>query len=156
MPLTLASASVSTAADPSVGHLFLQMVIAIAVVGGGIWLFGRFVQKRRAGTLTASKGSMRGLSVLSRTSLGKDHLVAVVVWRDRELLIGVSGSTITLLADTSDTSAAAAPASEFELDDELDQLITGVPVAPSIVAPTRPTNGRPNFLEALRAATLRG
>lgn len=151
-----ASTTVTTTPDVSVGHLFLQMVIAIAVVGGGIWLFGKFLQRRRAGTLMAGKGTMRGLSVLSRTSLGKDHLVAVVAWRDRELLIGVSGSTITLLADSNEPVAPTALTSNADLDEDLDELMATVPATRAMAVQKPPTTGRPNFLEALRAATLRG
>lgn len=144
----LASAS-ATMPNVSVGHLLLQMVFAVAVVGGGIYVFGKFVQRRRRGGMFTSKAALRGLSVRSRTSLGKDHLLAVVEWGDRELLIGVSNQTVALIAEgevaeigadlPEPRSAPAATASPFKA-----------------LRPVARNGERPSFVEALRAATLRG
>lgn len=96
-----AAAKVSPAPDISVGHVLLQMVLALAVVVGGIWGFSKILGKGRGKGAFASLGGRRPatqeLVVLSRQSLGKGLSIASVRWGDREVLVGISGTTITFL-----------------------------------------------------------
>lgn len=96
-----AAAKVSPAPDISVGHVLLQMVLALAVVVGGIWGFSKILGKGRGkgafGSLGGRRPATQELVVLSRQSLGKGLSIASVRWGDREVLVGISGTTITFL-----------------------------------------------------------
>lgn len=146
----LGTTRASTMPDVSIGHLFMQMVIAIAVIGGGIWAFGKIVQHRKAGGRFVVGRSLpqTGLRVLSRTSLGKDQHLAVVAWGNRQVLVGVSGSTIALLADANDGDGAE------DHEDLMDQL-AGSGFGASMTRTIPGATSRPSFIESLRAATLR-
>jgi flagellar biogenesis protein FliO len=95
----LASTAVKPLTDVSVGHVLLQMVLALAVIVGSILLLTKLLARIKNG----SKHSIRqvqgtkGLAILSRQSLGKDLSIATVRWGDREVLVGISGTTITFL-----------------------------------------------------------
>ena len=102
MPIALvASTAVKPVADISVGHALLQMVLALAVIVGCILLLTKVLARIRGGTKVPTKRQhgTKGLTVLSRQSLGKDLSIAAVRWGDREVLVGISGSTITFLND---------------------------------------------------------
>lgn len=144
----LASAS-TTLPDVSVGHLLGQMVVAIAVIGGGIWIFGKFVQRRKAHQpLLSGRRPAPGLAVLSRTSLGKDQQLAVVRWGSREVLVGITGSTITFLPDGATTAEPA--------DEELGAALAASGLSAAGPVPIEaPDGSRPSLLDQLRAATLR-
>lgn len=108
----LAQAAVHGAPDVSVGHVLLQMVLALGVVIGGIWGFGKLLGRgRRPGVLGARRSSSEQLAVLSRQSLGKGLSIAAVRWGDREVLVGIAGTTITFLdgGDQSEQHAASVP-----------------------------------------------
>ncbi|MHB1585092.1 MAG: flagellar biosynthetic protein FliO, partial [Acidimicrobiales bacterium] len=86
------------APDISVGHVLLQMVVGLAVVIGGIWGFGKFLGRgRRPGGRGIRRPPGEQLTVLSRQSLGKGLSIAAVRWGDREVLVGIAGTTITFL-----------------------------------------------------------
>ncbi len=88
----------TTAPDISVGHVLLQMVVGLVVVVGGIWGFSKLLGRgRRQGGLAARRSSGEQLVVLSRQSLGKGLSIAAVRWGDREVLVGIAGTTITFL-----------------------------------------------------------
>jgi len=57
---------------------------------------GHSVRRQRQST---RRPATKGLCVLSRQSLGKDLSIAAVMWGDREVLVGISGSTFTFLND---------------------------------------------------------
>ena len=56
--LLVASQSTTTAPDISIGHVLLQMVIALLIVVGGIWGFSKIM--RRGGRFGGTSG--RGLT----------------------------------------------------------------------------------------------
>ena len=101
----------STSADVSVGHVAFQMIVALVVVVGGVWGVGKVMGRssRRSGSPAAKRGAAP-LAVLSRQSLGKGLSLAAVRWGDREVLVGIAGSTITFLDDPrSDAEGGALP-----------------------------------------------
>ncbi len=153
----------STSADVSVGHVAFQMIVALVVVVGGVWGVGKVMGRssRRSGSPAAKRGAAP-LAVLSRQSLGKGLSLAAVRWGDREVLVGIAGSTITFLDDPRSDAEGGALPGEADLGGErpvtaaapLEDLARAVRSA----AP-RPASGslavRPSFLEALRTATAR-
>ena len=102
-PLLGATAKVATLPDVSIGHLLGHTLLALVVIVGGIWGVQKIWTRRRAGggSKGAAKGGRanNGLTVLSRHSLGKDQHLAVVRWGEREVLVGISGSTISFFDD---------------------------------------------------------
>lgn len=159
-----AAAKVSTVPDVSVGHALLQMVLALAVIVGSIVLLSKFLGRLRNGA-KAPRGRQqgtKGLTVLSRQSLGKDLSIAAVQWGGREVLVGISGSTITFLND----ARAEEPAGSMPgIDSTAPSLPSeaSLPFSPSLLAAARqvpalipaPSAERPSLLEQLRAATMR-
>ena len=126
-PLLGATAKVATLPDVSVGHLLGHTLLALVVIVGGIWCVQKVWSRSRArgGTKGASRGgrTSAGLTVLSRHSLGKDQQLAVVRWGEREVLVGISGSTISFFDDglgaplpTHLTEASGSPATVFAAD----------------------------------------
>lgn len=75
--------------------LALQLVASLAVVIGAIWLATRLAGKHFGKTLTGGSGA----SVTSRTPLSRHAHLMVVAHRDRELLLGVTDTSVTLIAD---------------------------------------------------------
>lgn len=122
----LAASHVSTLPDVSVGHLLTQSVLALMVIAGGLWALGKLYARRRSGRpLLGGAPQRSGLTVVSRQSLGKDHHLAVVRWGEREILVGISGSTITFLTENSGLPEGSGPGP------------TTAPVALSDLAPAR-------------------
>ena len=106
------AAHTTTAPDVSVGHVLLQMGVGLVVVVGGIWGFSKLLGRgRRSGGLAGRRSSGEQLVVLSRQSLGKGLSIAAVRWGDREVLVGIAGTTITFLdgGDAPDQRGEAVP-----------------------------------------------
>lgn len=102
--LAAAHGGISTTPDVSVGHLLLQMVLALTVVVGGIWGLSKVMARtRRMGGGTAASGrrgpSLAGLTVLSRQHIGKGKSIAVVRAGDQSFLVGISDSGLTPLGE---------------------------------------------------------
>lgn len=104
----VAASGVNAAPDISVGHLLLQMVVALAVVAGGIWGFGKLVGRsrtagrragRKAGGLLRSRTQDQGLTILSRQPLGKGKCLAVVQVGAQQFLVGIADSGLTPLGE---------------------------------------------------------
>jgi flagellar biogenesis protein FliO len=90
----------STVPDISIGHAFFQMVIALAVIGACAWGGTKLLARLRGGNGARTRSAAtNGLTVLSRQPLGKGLQIAVVRWGEREVLVGISGTTITFLSD---------------------------------------------------------
>ncbi|MDA8292606.1 MAG: flagellar biosynthetic protein FliO [Actinomycetota bacterium] len=166
-----------TLPDVSVGHSLLQMVLALAVIGGSIWGLGKVLARVRRGPgATKRRATGDGLAVVSRQALGKDLSIATVRWGDREILVGIAGSTITFLDDSRRDAPSHArpvphaadapedardPASRDEDADAIHELFSGArvaersgrdaPRAPLGAAAARPAT----LLTSLRDATLR-
>ena len=94
-PVDSGSAILSTA-----GYLFLLL----AVIFLAFWLLKRIGVP---GTLSGGKGGPR---LVSRLMLGNRQSVAVVRYRDRDMILGVTESQITLLAEDEPGEEEAAPA----------------------------------------------
>lgn len=139
----LATAGTKTVPDISVGHALLQMVLALAVIVVSIVVLTKILARIRAGAKgPARRQGTKGLTVLSRQSLGKDLSIAAVKWGDRQVLVGISGSTITFLND-------ARSEEPLELETEPPAPAAGdTPAAPSAPAAT-------TFSPALLAAAAR-
>ncbi|MDA8034659.1 MAG: flagellar biosynthetic protein FliO [Actinomycetota bacterium] len=164
----LATAALKTVPDVSVGHALLQMVLALAVIVGSIVVLTKVLARIRGGAKVSNKRQATGgLSIVSRQSLGKDLSIATVKWNGREVLVGISGSTITFLndarADEPASDEAPVPAAPASL-----QGIAGpsTPFSPALLAAAArggamprlvpaPPSARISLLEQLRDATLR-
>jgi flagellar biogenesis protein FliO len=153
----------STTADVSVGHVFLQMILALGVVVGGVWGVGKMMGRssRRSGSSAAKRGAAP-LTVLSRQSLGKGLAIAAVQWGDREVLVGIAGSTITFLDDPRSDPDSAPPGAGTSVHADRSPLesdpLAGLALAVRSTTPTRPAGPeliRPSFIDSLRAATAR-
>jgi flagellar biogenesis protein FliO len=152
--LLIASQSTTTAPDISIGHVLLQMVIALLIVVGGIWGFSKIM--RRGGRFggTAGRGRHKapvpGLTVLSRQPIGKGKSIAVVQAGSRRFLVGISESGLN-------------PLGEIEPNDEPapaggDRLAANGMAANGMAGDPRPTSGiaaAASWLDGLREATVR-
>lgn len=160
----LLATSATTVPDVSIGHALVQMVIALGVIVGGIWGLSRILQRVRSGP-RASRAPRRdaagGLTVLSRQPLGKDLSLAAVRWGEREVLVGIAGSTITFLGDGSPPAAESeTPAANGRRQPESTdaRALASRTSAPSSVSTPRPSSAdraSSSLLDALREATLR-
>lgn len=164
----LASTAVKTVPDVSVGHALLQMVLALAVIVGSIVLLTKVLARIRNGAKAPTKRqATNGLSIVSRQSLGKDLSIATVKWGGREVLVGISGSTITFL---NDARVDEPPAEGAYVPETLASLpgsaVPSTPFSPALLAAAArggvvprlvpaPSSARPSLLEQLRDATLR-
>ena len=158
MPDVLLAASTKTATlpDVSIGSLLGHTVLALVVIVGGLWGVQKiWAKNKQRGTRVARGGgrTTSGIQIVARHSLGKDQHLAVVLWGDREVLVGISGQTITFLEDgdrpavpteagPEGTAVHRAVRSAFEATRQ---------VAQSHVAPT----GSASVLERLRDLTAR-
>jgi flagellar biogenesis protein FliO len=98
-PLLGAAAKVATIPDVSVGHLLGHTVLALVVIVGGIWGVQKVWSRSKRRGANRPGRTHSGLTVVSRHSLGKDQHLAVVRWGEREVLVGISGSTISFFDD---------------------------------------------------------
>jgi flagellar biogenesis protein FliO len=115
MSLTAALVAISgttAAPDVSITHLLLQMVVAMVLVVGGIWGFGKLMGRSRAagrnagraaGGFFRSRATNRahedGLTVLSRQPVGKGKYLAVVQVGAQQFLVGIADSGLTPLGE---------------------------------------------------------
>ena len=102
-------------------------------------------------------GILYSLAALSRQSLGKGLSIAAVQWGGREVLVGISGTTITFLNDArgegppfADTPPALGPAPTTASDGAASESTAALAVA---------LRGAPvakrSLIEQLREATVR-
>lgn len=115
----LAASKLTTSSDVSIGHLLLQMVVAMLIIVGGIWAFGKLVGRsraagrhagRKAGGFLRQRAEAQGLTILSRQPLGKGKCLAVVQVGAQQFLVGIADSGLTPLGElhTGDVAAPAA------------------------------------------------
>jgi len=166
---TSAHGAATTMPDISVTHSLVQMGIALLVIVGCIWGLGKVLTRVRQGAPSAkrrssskSPRSSNGLTVLSRQSLGKDLSIASVRWGDREVLVGIAGSTITFLNDPTgpaDSDAGVAEGASAGIGGPSNgtdfgsfQALVRPVVDPDVRIRRR---GTPSIVEALRDATAR-
>jgi flagellar biogenesis protein FliO len=172
------SQGVTAAPDVSVGHLLLQMVVALVVVVGGIWVLSKLLARTRVGrgearivgglrvggTRAGPRGSARrggdvrgsapaehSLAVISRRPVGKGKSIAVVGVGAQRFLVGIADAGFTPLGELG-------PGGPEDLDDRIPlpdpaPAGPGAGVAPSAGAPG--AQGARSWIEALREATAR-
>lgn len=109
--LAAAHSSVTTAQDVSIGHILLQMALALGLIVGGIWglgkIMGRGRGKRRTGA--RNRGRADGLTILSRQMIGKGKSIAVVQAGEQCFLVGIGEAGLTPLGELTTTSGASGP-----------------------------------------------
>lgn len=104
----------------------LRVVVSLAVVVGVIW----FVQRKFVRT-ARTKSRRRPIALIARQSVGRNSSVAVVEFRGKEFLLGVTEHGISVLD--------AAPSADQSVDTEKD---------------TTPDEGEPT-VKAIRPVTRR-
>jgi len=104
----LAASHVAATPDISIGHLLVQMVVAMGIIVGGIWGLSKLVGRsraagrsagRKAGTFLRPRAADHGLTVLSRQPLGKGKCLAVVQVGTQQFLVGIADSGLTPLGE---------------------------------------------------------
>src|SRR5690242_18397218 len=85
--------------------LLLRLVVSLAVVVGLMLGASAFMRRRGFGGLAPMKGGRRSpaasqVEVLARKSLGRNASIAVVRAGEKSLVLGVTDSTVTMLAET--------------------------------------------------------
>lgn len=104
----LAASHGAAAPDISIGHLLLQMAVAMGLIVGAIWGFSKLVGRsraagrsagRRAGALLRQRRVTEGLTILSRQPLGKGKYLAVVQVGIQQFLVGIADSGLTPLGE---------------------------------------------------------
>lgn len=93
-------------------HLLLQMVVAMVLVVGGIWGFGKIMGRSRAAgrnagraaggflrTRPGSRDQVQGLTILSRQPVGKGKYLAVVQVGAQQFLVGIADAGLTPLGE---------------------------------------------------------
>lgn len=167
MPAHLAAATTTTMPDVSVGHALVQMVIALLVIVACIYGLSKVLARMRNGaarSARSTRGGRReataGLTVLSRQPLGKDLSIAAVRWGEREVLVGIAGSTITFLNEPGVDAPPRAGADEPSATANTDvsallarALAERTPVGAG--AGTGSGRVKSSLLDTLRDATLR-
>ncbi|MGH9087956.1 MAG: flagellar biosynthetic protein FliO [Acidimicrobiales bacterium] len=137
-PAVLAAAhgAATTGQDLSIGHVLLQMVVALGIVIGGIWGLGKCIHRSGRGGRAAGAGKARGsgkgraaehgLRVLSRQTVGKGKSIAVVQAGDQCFLVGIADSGLTPLGELK-------PAGADDDDDGGEEPAAGRPAISSSV-----------------------
>ena len=85
----------------------LGMLAAVVVILLLAWLFTRYLAGRAPGTMRFSRSREGQLELLERLPLGREQYLAAVRTGDTILLLGVTGSQITLLRELSAEEASA-------------------------------------------------
>ncbi len=168
--LLIASQSTTTAPDISIGHVLLQMVIALLVVVGGIWGFGKIMRRGRRFGGPAGRGRHKapapGLTVLSRQSVGKGKSIAVVQAGSRRFLVGISESGLNPLGEIGPNDDPVSPTDDVLAvggtavgGTAVGGTAVGGPAVGGPAADRRPANSvagaAASWLDSLREATVR-
>jgi flagellar biogenesis protein FliO len=166
MPTLLA---IITAPNVSVAHALIQMVVALTVIIGSIYVLSKVLSRVRGGMPRTKQKGAGGLQIISRQPLGKELSIATVLWNEREILVGIAGSNITFLNDArgEDPGSEIAPRrsgpaglGEQQLPvaqhfaDFSSTLLDALKPAGS-PATISPIAHKPKLLDSLRDATLR-
>ena len=85
----------------------LGMLTAVVVILLLAWLFTRYLAGRAPGAMRFSRNRDGKLQLLERMPLGREQYLAVVRAGETYLLLGVTGSQITLLRELSAEEASA-------------------------------------------------
>lgn len=84
----------------------LGMLTAVVVILLLAWLFTRYLAGRAPGAMRFSRNRSEKLRLLERMPLGREQYLAVVRAGETYLLLGVTGSQITLLRELSAQEAS--------------------------------------------------
>lgn len=84
----------------------LGMLAAVVVILLLAWLFTRYLAGRTPGAMRFSRNRDGRLQLLERMPLGREQYLAVVRAGETYLLLGVTGSQITLLRELSAEEAS--------------------------------------------------
>ncbi|BAL01152.1 flagellar biosynthetic protein FliO [Oscillibacter valericigenes Sjm18-20] len=84
----------------------LGMLAAVVVILLLAWLFTRYLAGRTPGAMRFSRNRNGKLQLLERMPLGREQYLAVVRAGETYLLLGVTGSQITLLRELSAQEAS--------------------------------------------------
>lgn len=104
-PEALSSASYT---PPSLGKLFLRMVLGLAVVLGLIFVLYRMARKAKGLDQPPGEAPRRSLQVLESTHVGPNQKVVLVrVGADRVLVVGTAHEEVRTLADLQGAEAQA-------------------------------------------------
>ena len=86
-------------ADVSVFALLARLVVSLGVVLGLMWVAARLLARQSGGRIARVTRPVP-IQVLARTSLSKNSSVAVVSAAGKALIVGVTDSQVTLLAES--------------------------------------------------------
>lgn len=84
----------------------LGMLTAVVVILLLAWLFTRYLAGRAPGAMRFSRNRNGNLRLLERMPMGREQYLAVVRAGETYLLLGVTGSQITLLRELSEQEAS--------------------------------------------------
>lgn len=147
--------------------LFLRVGFSLAVVLGMIWGVARFAKRRGR---PPTRGSDAHLDVVARRQMGRRGSLVVVETAGHTLLVGVTDTSISLLADLSGDAAATqtgtgvetgGTSTEFDASSVLDAsspvvVETGSPVVADLrMGDLRGVERRESLMDALRDLTVR-
>lgn len=134
--------------DATTAELTVRMLVGLAVVGGLLYGLTRFAASRLDGARPSAT-----IAVEARESLTKGSAVALVTIGRRTMLLGVTDSSVSLLAegdDLAERDEGPQTGTDADAEAEADQ-------ADDTVVDVRSTADGPSFLDALRAvAAQRG
>ena len=86
-------------ADVSIFALMARLVVSLGVVLGLMWVAAKLLQRQTGGSRGGRLARTTPISVLARQSLGKNSSVAVVHAAGKALIVGITDSQVTLLAE---------------------------------------------------------
>lgn len=85
----------------------LGMLAAVVVILLLAWLFTRYLAGRTPGAMRFFRNRAGRLQMLERMPLGREQYLAVIRMGEKYLLLGVTGSQITLLRELSAEETSA-------------------------------------------------
>jgi flagellar protein FliO/FliZ len=137
----------------STARMLVQLVLALTVVLGLMWAASRGL--RRAG---GRSGAAR--EVVARRQISRGASVSVVRLGDRALVLGVTDSTVTMLADVPADEVAPAPApagEEVAVEPERREsgVRSGAPASGALAGSALSPGTWRTALEVLRERTAR-
>ncbi len=132
--------------EVSVGELFVRLLVSlgvvVAIMAAAAWVLKRMTNGSLASGGRGRTGRPVRIEVLARQSLGRRSSIAIVRAGDRGMVLGVTDTNVTLLAET--------PADELVIDlEEAPRTVSPVGGDPADATAWR------NITEALRERTVR-
>jgi flagellar protein FliO/FliZ len=131
------------------------MVVSLLIMGGGLWAFLRFARSRRGRSLLGALGARDAgggtdeIEVCTRHQLSRSSSLAVVRVGGRTLLVGVTETGISVLAEGDDLREPAEPSLEVEAVNDRE------PAGTRVRGAAVPGPSRMGVVDALRELTVR-